>query len=110
MAQAGAGFDIGALHLAGQKEAGGGIEVGSGTAGNGVGAAGAGGDQADAQVVGDAGVGFGSDAGSLLVNFGDELDAALAAERIIQVHRAAAGDEENVLHAPFGDELKYVVR
>lgn len=101
---------IGALDLAGDDEHGSGVKPGTGDSGDGVGAAGAGGDHADAEVVGGLGVAFGADGAGLLVRITDGLDGGLRAERLVKVHGAAAGDEEDVLDALAGDELDDVVR
>ena len=56
-------------------ERGRGVEPGAGDAGDGVGAAGAGGDHADAEAVGGLGVAFGADGGGLLMRVADGRDA-----------------------------------
>ena len=100
---------VGALDLAGEEEGGSGVEPGAGDAGDGVGAAGAGGDHADAEAVGGLGVAFGADGGGLLVRVADRAEAGLGSEGGVEMHGAAAGDEEDVLDAEVGDELEDVV-
>ncbi len=100
---------VGAFDLSGEEEDGGGVEPGTGYSGDGVGASGAGGDHADAEVVGDFGVGFGAHGAGLLVGVADGLDGLFGAERLVEVHGAAAGYEEDVLDALRGDELDDVV-
>ncbi len=66
---------VGTLDLAGEEERGGGVKPGAGDAGDGVGAARAGGDERDAEAVDGFGVAFGAHGGGLLVRVADGLDA-----------------------------------
>ncbi len=109
LADAAAGAQIGPLHLAGEEQARRGIEPGGGQPGYGVGAAGAGGHQGHAQVAGVLAVGLGGDCRGLLVQVAHVLQAGRAAQRIDQVHRAAAGQQEHVPHARLGHPLHHVV-
>jgi len=61
-------------------------------------------------VPGRLGVILGGDGGGLFVKGAGVLDVARApAEGVIEVHRAAAREEEDVLHAEIDDELDDVV-
>ena len=99
-----------ALHLAGDKEHGRRIEPSAGNASDSVGAAGPGSDHADAEVIGSFGVSLGAHRAGLLMRVADRLDCSLSAERMVQVHSAAAGYQKHVLHALFGNESHNVVR
>ena len=99
---------VGALDLAGEEERGRRVEPGAGDAGDRVGAAGAGGDQGHAETVGGLGVALGAHGGGLLVRVADGRDSPCG-ERGVEVHGAAAGDEEDVLDALVGDEVEDVV-
>ena len=109
LAQAGAFLDIRAFYLAGEKQAWRRIQPRAGEAGDGVGGAGAGGDHAHAKPAGDPRIGFRRDGGGLLVQVSDEGDVFALAQRIVEMHRAAAGDEEDMLYVLFSDALKHIV-
>jgi hypothetical protein len=110
LADAGLADKIGPLDLAAEEEAWGGIEPRAGDTGDGIGAAGAGGKKGDADAAGGLGVIFGGDGGGLLVEGADGGQIGCArAEGVIEVHGAAAGQEEEMLHTEVDDELDDVV-
>ena len=100
---------VGTLHLAGEKQHRSGIEPGAGHAGDGVGAARAGGHHGHAQVVGGLGVVLGGDGAGLLVRIADGLDVLALRQRSVEVHGAAAGHQEDVLDSLIGNEANDVI-
>ena len=98
-----------ALDLAGDDEHGDGIGPGAEDSVEGVDAAGAGGDVDHAGLSADAGVGFGGHGGRLLVVIANVVNARLLANGVVEVHGAAAGDQEDVAHAPIRELADDVV-
>jgi hypothetical protein len=61
-------------------------------------------------MIGDARISFGGDGAGLFVEVANVFQFLAAAEGIIQVHHAAAGEHENVFHALARDEIHDVMR
>ncbi len=97
------------FNLTGKKQRRRRIQPRSGDAGDGVGATRPGCHHTDTQMIGGFRVAFGADGAGLLVRIANRLDRGLRAERLIQVHGAAAGDQEDVLHTLIGDKTNNVV-
>ena len=95
----GVGADHAAGDLAGDGDKGNGVHHGVGEAGDEVGGAGAGGGDADAGEAGGAGKALGGEGAALLVAREDVADGGGARERLVDLHRRAAGVGEDVRHA-----------
>jgi hypothetical protein len=91
--------DGGRGHLAGDDHHRDAVHVGRGNAGDGIGHAGAGGDQRHADVAGGAGIAVGRMHGSLLVAHQHVLDGVLLVERVVDVEYRTAGVAPDVLDA-----------
>ena len=77
-----------------------GIKPGSGDSGDGVGSAGAAGDADRGGDSGDAGVCLRRDCARLFMQTAEAADTRFRAERIVQVHCSAAGNEERLTEPP----------
>ena len=99
-----------AFDLAGDEEHGRGVEPRAGDARDRVGAAGTGGDHADAETIDCFRIAFGTDGRGLLMRVAYGRDVFFSTQRLIEMHCAAAGDEEDVLDAEVGEELEDVIR
>jgi hypothetical protein len=84
-------------HLAGHDHHGNAVHVGGGDAGDGIGHAGAGGDQGHAHITGGAGIAVGCVHGSLLVAHQYMLDRILLVECVINMKHRTAGVTPDVL-------------
>ncbi len=99
-----------ALRLAGHEQARRRVEPGRGDAGHRVRRTGTGREHRHAEAVADPRIRFGRDRRRLFVQRRHRLDRFALAERVVQVHRAAAGQHEHVLHAFRGDAAHHVIR
>ena len=95
----GVGADHAAGDLAGDGDKGNGVHHGVGEAGDEVGGAGAGGGDADAGEAGGAGKALGGEGAALLVAREDVADHGGARQRLVDLHRRAAGIGEDGGHA-----------
>jgi hypothetical protein len=110
LAHAAVALEVGALGLAGDEQAGRGVEPRAGQAGDGVGPARPGGEEGATQAAAHLGVGFRRHGAGLLVQVRHALDAGMVEEGIVEVHGPAAGHHEHVADVLSGYELGDVVR
>jgi hypothetical protein len=100
---------VGPLHLTGNHQHGSGIEPGSRHPGDRIGPARSRGYQGNPEIVGRLGVALGRHGAGLLVGVANGLQGAALRQGGVQVHGAAAGHQEDVLHALGGDEAHHVI-
>ena len=98
-------------HVAGDEHHGGGIQMGGGDAGDQIGAAGAGGGEADAHLAGAAGIAVGGVGCALFVGGENVLDlAGISVQRVIHIEDRAAGIAENGVNTLFQQTLDQDLR
>ena len=100
---------VGTLHLAGDDEQRDRLDPGSGHRCNDVGGTRTCRDHADAEVFADATPGFGGNATSLFVVAGHRFQALLTGQRIVEIHGAATGQQEDVFGAGLGKAVHQVI-
>ena len=108
-ANTGIALQIGALHLSGDENDGRGIEPGAGNAGHGIGSARPRCHHRRAQPVGDARMGFRRNGNRLLMQIANVFESLAPAERVIQVHGAAAGEHEHVADLLPGKKFHHII-
>ncbi len=98
-----------ALHLAGDNQHGNGIGPRAEDSVQCVDASGTGGHVDHADISGDPGVGFGGHGAGLFVVVADELDAGFPAQGVVEMHRSASRDKEDVADTPIGKTAEDVI-
>src|SRR5438270_3443388 len=98
------------FNLARNEQCRGGIQPRPRNASNSVRTTGPGGHHANAKMIGGFRVSLGTDGAGLLMRIAHGCNPSLHAERVIQVHGAAASHQKDVFDALFSDKPDYVVR
>ncbi len=107
--QAGASHHGFAFHLAGNHDHAERIDMRAPDAGDGVGGSGAGGHIHGGETVGQPKIAFGRHGAGLLVMTADVLQAVAAPDGVIEVHRAAAGHEKDMVDAVAHQRLRNII-
>ena len=97
-------------HLAGDDEHGDGVQPAAHDTGQRVGAAGAGGHADRRDLIFQPGVGFRRNGAGLLMVVVGHMQPRVMAQRIVQVHSAAAHDRENIRHTARRQKVRHIIR
>ena len=109
LTQAAISLEVGTLDLSGNEQRRCRLEPGTSQAGNGIGRAGAGSDQAGTEFTAGTRIAFGGDRGALLVEHAHGSQPWLTQQGVVEVHGPATRQEEHMPDALVSNELKDVV-
>ncbi len=100
---------VGAFHLPRKNQHGSRIQPAADHARNRICAARTGCHHGNAQIISSLGIAFRGNRAGLFVVIANEVQIAAPRQSVVQMHRSAAGENENVLHPLSGDEAHHIV-